>query len=346
MKRIFLIEFSVFILFFFLLGGALHADTRPTFTTAGVVQVGLHSVKLFGNFDSHGVSSFEENPPVVWFEYGENRDHLDKKTSESLRPAGNYLFTQYVPGFTIGKNYYMRTAIRFNGYIERGVIVPFQLRKDVKNYIGGDKILSHDSYISGYSVGSLTRTSQREDRTRIEFNDDGSRRKERVSSRNIYSFADFWKELKAFFIGHEEGNKRKETSIPKENGKILTEEKDSENKRVLSVGSNEVVNSSYDTKYRKYYNNNTNIKSQKLLTNTTGVKAHFVPILPFFLFLFVLTIFIILIYLFRKRRKFAHHERIVSSTRRKIPLAREEFSQRKLYRIEHEPIEQVRKRME
>ena len=307
MKRIGILIFS------FILPVVIYASF-PTFHIVHVEQSGADALTIVAEFNSNGYSPQNHQLPTTWFEYGVDRSHLDGKTMETPRVGGRYLVRQRLFGLTPGRTYYILPMVKSGNHITRGEIIQFHMS---------------DTYNSHLQAGF--------DRDRIEFTDDGYVKKN-FQGGGIYTFSDFWKELTSLFRG---GEKRRRDK----NGELSSQEVqgDSPQERKQENVSlpQEIQETSYNTKYHEYYNAN--------LRASPHSRVHPVSVLPFLLFLLILAVLVTLIYLFRKKGRTIFPYRIHFHQKKNIPPIRRVPSPHKSkarYNIPHEPIDEVRKRME
>lgn len=337
--KVFFYSFLFFLLII-LVEHTVYADTpHPDFETIGVVQTGPHSARFFGEFDSHGQYSFGGNLPVVWFDYGEEKNDLSQKTIETPRVGGKYTIDQRVFNLNPEKIYYVRTSLRLNGEVSHGKVLSFSLKK-----IEDTSYPPPHPYTSP-SYGGKNTPQEDTDESRIEFQDDGTVKTERERY-GMYTLSDFWREIKRS-LGWGKSEKEKKVKEEKEQSPV-EDKKEPEEFAAFNIKETSSVNGdgSYDTQYRKYYRGNTtqgNIRTFQKRKNVT-----FVPILPFLIFLLFLTVLIILFYFLRRKRQ----SHIVRKKFR--PLGGESFSspqgptsaqnENGKYYIPHEPINRVRDR--
>lgn len=291
------ITFIIFILSIFFAHQSF-AVSNPSFDTLTAASITDNSAFLYGMFNSNDNNYFPTDQPFVWFEYGADKDNLNKKTPLIAKVKGAYIVSQKITNLEEETRYWYRAVISFDSHIDYGDINSFvTLKKELVNLADNNEesknetnFLSPEELLQQYNRGLEDKSINNE----IE-KDAGVV----ISNKEPLSFFDFFR----YTLWGKEKNEQKDTLIvhPKEEIQETAEqrkarlEKLSEQKNYNNSAANddergEIVE--YNTNYRNsYQKNNYTSPSNKINYFTV------------FLIIIFLGIGITLTYFFLKRKK-------------------------------------------
>jgi hypothetical protein len=319
MKKTFfkLFIFSIFIFY----GSFIFADT-PTFKTIDPVAVTDESAYLRGEFNSNGNNYNPNEMPVAWFQYGINKQNLDKKTIEVVKTKGYYISSQYVSGLEPDTKYWFQSVLRFSGETFYGQKKSFITKKIIQNtsnsesdtqttqtFLSPEELLQqYQEATSGSVLGDEENCSD-SNVTVFKNNEPLHTEKEKRSP-----FFTFWSWL---FGG---GDKDSSSSGNDSSSNINNEKSQQDNQNDQENHSDNVSqnnngthfsqSASEDDELGEVIEYNTNYKNNYKRTKIRNTKRKSINYIPLFITIFILIILIILlrmVYLFFRRRNSRLH---------------------------------------
>ncbi len=270
------------------------AEKDPTFDTLSATSITDDIAFLHGEFNSRDNNYFPTSQPIVWFEYGRERNDLDRNTPETAKIKGNYVVTQGISDLRDDTKYYFRAVISFDGDTDYGDVVSFYTKEELeeKSILNNDQQNNNDfispsslldSYFDGVSSDRNTSSG--------EFTNGGViGESEPLSFLNLFSWS-FWKRDK----NPEPEKNNNLVTGEEEINRNISQQEDFKNSAQNDDELGEVIE--YNTNYNNYGSGTASVR----VGSGNGTLNY--PVLLLIILILVLAVTFIYISLRRRRKR-------------------------------------------